>query len=335
MQYRITLEPSRRSFSVHAKESILTAGLRAGINLHYRCDNGSCGECASRLIKGNVKALKQPHYRFGEEQKSQGYFLPCICIARSDIVMQAAEHRDATEIPYQEIKARIRKIQPAKENILIIQLRTPRTQTLQFLAGQTVTLELSHGAHKTLAVASCPCNGRLLEFHVRHSGDEFCEYLFNGSHNNEEVLVKGPGGQFILDEESGRVLIFIAYDTGFAGIKSLIEHVLALEMSQDIYLYRIAFNHGENYMNNICRSWDDAIDNFHYHTFEHYISMDFSSEKNAEICRSFIPELEKNGNRIIFESDIYLSGIKDIVSNIGNALLDKGLGRNRLFMQEI
>jgi len=333
MQYRITLEPSRRSFPVYEKESILAAGLHAGINLRYRCDNGSCGECASRLIEGKVKTLKQTNYHFSEIQKGLGYFLPCICAARSNIVMQAIEYRGTIEVPYQEINAKVKKIQLARENILIIQLRTPRTQTLQFLAGQIVTLELNHGSHQTLAIASCPCNGRLLEFHVRYSDSEFCDYLFNGLHNNEEVLIKGPDGQFLLNEKSGRMLVFIAYDTGFASIKSLIEHALALEMSQDIHLYRIACDHEENYMNNVCRAWDDAIDNFHF--FEHYISMGLSAEKKAEACKSFVSELEKNSNRLIIESDIYLSGMKNIVSDIGSILLGQGLKKDQLFIQEI
>ncbi len=335
MEYRVTLKSGGRSFPVHEKESILMAGLRAGINLKYQCDNGSCGECLSRLIKGAVKTLKPSSYGLGEAQRSQGYFLPCICTARRDIVVEAAEHRDAAEMPRQKITARIRKIQPVQEDILVMQLRTPRTRTLQFLAGQTVTLELSEGIRQTLAVASCPCNGMLLEFHVRRSDSRFSDYLFGHLPGNEEVQIKGPGGQFILDEESTRTLVFIACDTGFAGVKSLIEHALALEMPQDIHLYRVACGSGENYMQNVCRAWHDAIDNLHYHAFPHHIDMDSSDEKKAELGRMLMMELEKEGNDLIAGSDVYLSGRKEIVSAFGNMLLDKGLLREHLFVQEI
>ena len=39
---------------------------------------------------------------------------------------------------------------------------------------------------------------------------------------------------------------------------------MALDSAEDIYLYWIARNNGGHYLHNLCRSWNDALDNFHY-----------------------------------------------------------------------
>ncbi|MCP4042957.1 MAG: hypothetical protein GY731_13530 [Gammaproteobacteria bacterium] len=68
-----------------------------------------------------------------------------------------------------------------------------------------------------------------------------------------KVLVTGTFGEFTLDETSVRPLIFLAYETGFASIKSLIEHVIALELEQPLHLYWIAGKPGGHYMGNYCK----------------------------------------------------------------------------------
>lgn len=336
MEYTITIQPSGHSFPAHKKESVLEAGLRAGKNLKYQCDNGSCGGCKVRLVSGKVSRMQSSEYNLSGADKDIGYFLPCVCEAKSDLLIEAAEFSSVTDVPYQEITARVRKIDIIKEGVIILRLRTPRTNTLRFLAGQSVKIQLPDGSARILQVASCPCNGMVLEFHVRCTeGDSFSEFLFYNLNLNDEVTVKGPTGEFILDEESQRPLIFIAYDTGFAGVKSLIEHAIALDMQQDIYLYRIACNPGQDYMHNVCRAWADAIDNLHYYPFEHCIPIDCNDEKKEKVCGQFLSVLEKEGEVSITDSDVYLSGIEDMVANLGGRLIQLGLPGERLRAQRV
>ena len=53
--------------------------------------------------------------------------------------------------------------------------------------------------------------------------------MFAGLKDVATVRVEGPRGEFVLDEASTRPLVFVAFDTGFAPIKSLIEHAMALD----------------------------------------------------------------------------------------------------------
>jgi len=302
--------------------------------MKYQCDNGSCGECKARLISGEINNIQTGEYVLSNAEKDAGYFLTCSCAAKSDLEIEAGEFSSAADVPYQEISARVKKIDFARDDIIILSLRTPRSNTLRFLAGQSAILELGNGSSRVLQIASCPCNGMMLEFHVRRlDGDEFSDYLFDHVKLNQEEMVKGPTGEFILDEESDRPLLFISYDTGFSAVKSLIEHVIALDMEQDIQLYRIACNPEGDYMHNICRAWEDAIDNLHYYAFEHCMPIDCDDDKKAHICGQFLSVLDKGDEAITSNSDVYLSGVEAMIANLGKALVDKGLPEDRLKIQ--
>ncbi|MDO8318277.1 2Fe-2S iron-sulfur cluster-binding protein, partial [Rhodoferax sp.] len=52
--FHITIEPSGRTFTVSADETILAAGISQGINLPYGCKDGACGSCKCKKISGAV-----------------------------------------------------------------------------------------------------------------------------------------------------------------------------------------------------------------------------------------------------------------------------------------
>lgn len=179
MAFQVRLEPSGHEFIVHENESILEAGLRAGFNMRYQCDIGSCGACQARLLEGDIKSLRYSEFVIPEASKVQGYFLPCSMQAASDIVIECEEDDLASDMPYQEVTARVRKMDRINEDLMILHLRTPRTRTLRFLAGQNATLEVQPGCEKTLEIASCPCNGMMLEFHLRRGNNPFDRHAFD------------------------------------------------------------------------------------------------------------------------------------------------------------
>ncbi len=264
-EHHARIEPSGRCFPVQEGESVLEAGLRAGLNLPYRCTNGTCGVCRARLLDGRIEPLAPHDFRFTEQQKAEGQFLMCMNTARSDIVLEVLEIRGVADIPVQSIQTRVSRLNRLREDVMELHLRTPRSKTLQFLAGQHVTLRIPGLQPRNKSIASCPCNGMVLQFHVRYvPGDPFAEHVFGRMKLQDRLEVEGPHGDFVLDEDSRRPLLFIAYETGFAPIKSLIEHAISLELPQPMTLYWVVESEGGHYLANQCRSWEDALDNFRF-----------------------------------------------------------------------
>jgi len=264
MTAHVRLLPGQREFFVEGSDTILDAALRAGISLRYGCSNGICGQCKARLVSGKTLPVRHSDYVFSETEKNQGYVLLCSHTAVSDLEVEAAEVEGARDIPSQQIATRVKKIEHLNDDMALLHLQTPRTKRLQFLAGQSVTVETGNGAEADYPVASCPCDDRNLQFHIRRMpGNRLSDFVFRKLKNGDIVEITGPKGEFVLREESPHSLLFLAHGTGFAPIKSLIENAMAREAAESMQLYWIAGKEG-HYLNNLCRAWADALDDFQY-----------------------------------------------------------------------
>jgi CDP-4-dehydro-6-deoxyglucose reductase len=104
-----------------------------------------------------------------------------------------------------------------------------------------------------------------LQFHIAmDKRDPVSAYLAESARVNDLLALEGPVGSFVLNENSPNPLVFIAEGIGFASIKGLIEHAMALDVAEKIYLFWVADSEAANYLNNLCRAWNDALDNFEY-----------------------------------------------------------------------
>ena len=265
MAAQIRILPSGHEFFVEGSDSILEAGLRSGLALNYGCSSGNCGLCKAKVVSGQVKKICPHDYVLTETEKGLGYILICSNTAVTDVVLEADEALGARDIPHQEIDIRIKKVERPDDRVLILHTKTPRTNRLRFLAGQYLSLEANGMPALDCSIASCPCDDMNLQFHLPIvSGNPFIEYLLNTTPQNDVISIQGPHGEFVLNEESPRSLVFIACNAGFGPVKSLIEHAMALDFAEHIHLYWIVTAGNSHYLENLCRSWADALDNFHY-----------------------------------------------------------------------
>jgi len=84
--FEVRIEPGAGVFGAAAGESLLLAAARAGIELPSSCRNGTCRTCIYRLVAGQV-AWRIEWPGLLPEEKAEGWILPCVAEARSDIVM--------------------------------------------------------------------------------------------------------------------------------------------------------------------------------------------------------------------------------------------------------
>ncbi|MDH5184402.1 MAG: 2Fe-2S iron-sulfur cluster-binding protein [Gammaproteobacteria bacterium] len=268
MAAHVRLMPSGHDFFLEGADSILEGALQHGFSLDYGCNSGNCGLCKARLLSGQVKPIKHSDFRLSESEKLDNIILMCCSTPVTDITLEATEAHSSEDIPEQHIDVTIRKIEQ-QENMLILQTRTPRTQRLRFMAGQMVNVQLDEELRAELHIASCPCDDMNIQFHIPYlQGDPVSEHIHHHLDRTAKLTMQGPFGNFVLTEESMSPLVFIAYDSGFAPIKGLIESALAQELAESIHLYRVSNAGTTHYMSNVCRAWQDALDEFHYTDME-------------------------------------------------------------------
>ena len=262
MTAHATILPSGHEFIVESNDTLLEAALRAGVSLNYGCSNGNCGECKARLVSGEVKKVRAHDFVLRQAEKDAGAILLCSYAPINDVVIEATV-AGASDIPVQQLSAKVKSVEVFNPAMAALHILAPRSQRLRFLGGQSLQLSVN-GASGRYAIASCPCEDRHIEIQVpRDPDDAFAYTMFNGLQPNDTVEVEGPFGEFVLDEDSSRPIIFLAFGAGFAPIKSLIQHAMSLELAESMDLHWIADEAG-HYQDNLCRAWADAFDDFTY-----------------------------------------------------------------------
>jgi CDP-4-dehydro-6-deoxyglucose reductase len=337
MTHRIKVSPSNRQFEVDEKESLLEAALRAGLNISYSCASGNCGQCKARIVSGDYHFNESSDYKLSEEEKRQKTVLMCRTNARSDLLIEAKEARSAADIPRQSIAARIAKLEKTGDDQMVVHVRTPRSHTLRFLAGQHVTITIAAKTNKQtdvppqdVAIASCPCNGMILQFHVsRDDHDVFSRYIFHEAKVGGNVLIEGPFGEFTLDEESRRPVVMVAEDGCFAPLKSLIEHAISLDLPQSILLFWLAGIGKTHYLSNYCRSWETALDQFVY------FPLTLNEEKDLSAAYADVVGEIVSRSPIESEIDLYLATPSTLANQLAQAFEMRGTPPSRIAITSV
>ena len=260
--------PSGHEFFVEGRDTLLDAALKAGLHLDYGCASGNCGKCKVKILRGKVNRVREHDYLLSNSELEEGYCLACSNTAVTDVLIEAREALQPEDLPKQEIRCQVKKLDRISDPLFVLSIQTPKTKSFRFMAGQTVKMTLENGTARRLALASCPCDGHNLQFVLNQlDSDNFIQSLQQNT-TSQTVMVEGPEGDFLLNEASLGTSIFIAVDEGFGAIKSLVEHAIAIDNAEAMYLYRVDNIPPGSMIGNLCRSWDDALDNFIYNRVE-------------------------------------------------------------------
>jgi CDP-4-dehydro-6-deoxyglucose reductase len=191
-----------------------------------------------------------------EEEEGQGLALFCLAQPSSDLVIEAKEVGGYAELTPQTYPSKVQKKELLSEDVVRLFLKLPGDQRMPFLAGQYIDILLKDGRHRSFSLANAPHDDALLELHIRHvEGGDFTGYVMDELEEGDILRIEGPHGHFHLNEQSPKPLIFMAGGTGFAPIKGVMEHALAEQLSQPIYLYWGARSRADLYLEELAQRW--------------------------------------------------------------------------------
>jgi len=256
MTFNIRLHNDERIITARADETVLEAGLRAGVVLPYGCRNGSCGSCKGKLISGEIRYRDDQVSGITPEERRAGFALFCQVLPRSDLVIETRLVNIEGFPPIHRLPCRVESLEKCNDSILRLFLKLPSTERLQFLPGQHIDVLLAGGERRSYSLANAPHVQEHLELHVRHyPGGHFSEYAFTGLKEKNLLRIEGPLGTFTLREDSDRPIIMVAGGTGFAPIKSIIEHILYRKLGRDVCLYWGARTARDLYLHDLADRW--------------------------------------------------------------------------------
>ncbi|HWV18462.1 MAG TPA: CDP-6-deoxy-delta-3,4-glucoseen reductase [Rhodocyclaceae bacterium] len=256
MTYQITLKPSGHNYTVGDGEILLEAALDAGFVLPYGCRNGACGSCRAKILEGSVDHGRSQKGALPDNARSEGYALLCCATAQSDLVIECRELADSSEYPVRIMPCRVQALERLADDVMLISLKLPVNERLAFRAGQYIEFMLKGGDRRAFSIANAPHDDGFLQVHVRKiAGGRFTSHVFEAMQVKEILRFEGPLGTFHLREESDKPIILLAGGTGFAPIKSIVEHAIHNNIQRPIKLYWGARTRAGLYMHELAQQW--------------------------------------------------------------------------------
>ncbi len=265
MPHQVTLQPSGHQFTVEDDETILEAALREGFSLPYGCRNGACGACKGKVLSGLLDHGAHSPNALKDEDKAQGRALFCRARPLSDMVIEAREIGAARDIVVKTLPCRVEKLEKRADDVMVMKIKLPANERLQYLAGQYIDFQLKGGKSRSYSLANPPHDDALLELHIRHvPGGLFTDQVFSTLKERDILRLKGPLGSFFIREDSDKPMIFIAGGTGFAPIKGMLEHAFAERTDRDLVLYWGVRSLKDLYMAELPQQWLAEHPNFSF-----------------------------------------------------------------------
>lgn len=225
--FHITIEPSGRSFSVPAGDTILATGIAQGINLPYGCKDGACGSCKCKKISGTVHHGAHQSKALSDAEEAQGFVLTCCASPLSDVVLESRQVTREGALAIKKMPTRVTSLQKVSGDVMVLKLQMPANDVFVYHAGQYIEFLLQGGLRRSYSMANAPHTiGQGLELHIRHMpGGTFTDHVFGAMKARDILRIEGPYGSFYLREDSAKPIVLLASGTGFAPIKAIIEHL--------------------------------------------------------------------------------------------------------------
>jgi CDP-4-dehydro-6-deoxyglucose reductase len=265
MPYQVTVQPSGHQFTVQDDETVLEAALREGFSLPYGCRNGACGACKGKVLAGQLDYGVHSANALKDEEKTQGRALFCRAKPLSDLTIEAKEIGAARDIVVKTLPCRVEKLEKRADDVMVMKIKLPANERLQFLAGQYIDFQLKDGRSRSYSLANPPHDDALLELHIRHvPGGLFSGHVFSTMKERDILRLKGPLGSFFIREDSDKPMIFIAGGTGFAPAKAMLEHAFAAHLDREMVLYWGARSLKDLYMVELPLQWLAEHPNFSF-----------------------------------------------------------------------
>jgi CDP-4-dehydro-6-deoxyglucose reductase len=255
MTHQVSVQPSGHVFQVPEGETVLAAALNEGFHLPYGCRNGACGSCKGKLLSGEIDQGKYQHSALSDDERAAGYALFCVAKPLSDLVIEVKSIGAVKDIVVKKLPCRVHKLERVADDVMIVHLKLPANERLQFLAGQYIEFILKDGARRSFSMANAPHDDEFLQLHIRHvPGGSFTDHVFGAMKERDILRFEGPLGSFFL-RESEKPILFVASGTGFAPIKAIVEDALKKGLERPMTLYWGARRPKDLYLHALAGKW--------------------------------------------------------------------------------
>jgi len=263
--FHILVHPDNRIIPVREGECLLDAALREEIPVPFDCRNGGCGECKGSLLYGSVDYGQYQLTALTEEERRNGKVLLCCATPLSDLEIEYEPKEMPGGAPVRIYTARVATMNRLTDDVMQLILKVQGDEVPFFYAGQYINVLLADGQKRSFSFATAPHERSHIELQIRWiPGGLFTTRVFTEMKEGDTLQFEGPLGSFFLREDNEKPIVFVAGATGFAPVKSMVEHAFHIGLKRRMYLYWGARSLRDLYSPDLPRQWEREHDNFRF-----------------------------------------------------------------------
>ena len=262
--FQMNVDDATTAHPVRPGETLLEAGLRAGLELPYECRNGACGLCLCTVHQGRVDHGAYQESALTEAMRARGQTLMCCATPLSDVAIEVQREPGAQGHAHQTYSGKVTSMERLADDLMRLRIALPEGERIAFTAGQYINIILPDGQRRAYSFANAPGASADIELHVGLVPDgRFTSHVFNQMQVGDKLRFEGPLGRFVL-QESDRPILFIAGATGFAPVKSIVEDAFQRGLRRPMWLYWGVRQRTNLYLSDLAEQWERDHDNFHF-----------------------------------------------------------------------
>lgn len=328
MTYEIRIEGTDVMFAAEEGQTVLEAAAKHGIEMPYSCRKGACGNCKGRVLCGDlVLGTGGGSHEAGIDAPDEHLF--CRAKPASDLLIAPRSWHRIDPDARKTLSATVLRNQLVASDVSILHLRFPAGVRARFLAGQYLEVICQDGKRRAFSMANAPHENDGVQLHIRHvPGGAFTSHVVPGLAKGDVVQVELPFGDFFLREDSDRPLLFIAGGTGFAPVKSILDHIIKRNIQRPVTLFWGARNPGSLYAPQVIEKWLRQRPTWRY---EPVVSDPVDASEWAG-RRALVHEAVLDAFESLKDFDVYACGAPIMVQAVRTSLEDlRGLPPAQFF----
>jgi ferredoxin-NAD(P)+ reductase (naphthalene dioxygenase ferredoxin-specific) len=229
----VLVHPLGRLLSIKPGEKFLPALRAAGLPISYSCEDGRCGVCRCKLVRGSVvESTRPPRPLSGCRSR---YLLTCQTSPADDCTIELLDTAELVLHPPRRLRAQVLGIEPVGHNVRL--LRLSNADNLQFSPGQFVELELGRDFTRVYSLASLP-GDEDLRFHIRiHPQGRASELLSERLQVGATLRLRAPYGAGWLRHGQDGPLLLASAGTGLGPLLSMLRGIAAARLTHPVHVY--------------------------------------------------------------------------------------------------
>lgn len=222
--HKVKISGQEIEFNCEEGDTLLRAGLRAGLGLPYECNSGGCGACKVEVLEGDVDDLWEGAPGLSPRDIKKGRVLSCQCIPTTDCEIKVRLNDKAVSV-HTPVKAAatLYQINQLTDDMAEFCFKTDNAAT--FEAGQFALLDFP-GIVGSRGYSMCNLPNDQGEWHFiikKMPGGSATTKLFEDYKVGDEIVIDGPYGLAYLRPEIPRSIVCVGGGSGLSPEMSIVK----------------------------------------------------------------------------------------------------------------